>query len=656
MEQSEPLLTLIGHEASVCSLSRTSDGCVISGSYDKTARVWKGSECIFILSGHSHNVWAVLGLSTGEILTGSADHTIKKWVNGKCTHTWKRHTDCVRGLCEMQGIGFASTGNDCNIFVWSYNGDLLQHMMGHTSFIYSISVIPGSHEIVTGSEDRTLKVWRNEECIDTIMHRGSVWCVDTLPNGDIVTGCSDGIARIWTRDSSRFASEQVLKSYEEQIASQTLPKDANLGNLKMEDETVLQFPGKKDQEIKVIRKGNQAEAYQWSEAETRWIKIGEVIDANSSGKQQYLGKEYDYLFDVDIGDGQMRKLPHNNGDNPYVSAQEFLMREELSNDFLDIVAQFIIKNTQNFVIGQTGPTYTDPYTGGSRYVPQSMESVPVTTSPEYSHLPQKSPLFFDSLNTDVILKKILDWNQQETSIKDSPLVLSSQDISNLKSFVKTLSETSRYHVSTFSELELGVLFKKLLLWPSQFRFSVLDLFRIMALHPEGSKLLVSNYSLISKQVFANDSTSSSHLLLLRMLCNLFRWEGLRQSLIELRETILDRVSDFITSDNKNVRLSLATLLINYAVLFLQQPPSTIIQEGKLQCISLVNEMLQETDEETLYRSLVALGTSIWNDSECTKLMKDLTISPKLQTLSTSSKSSKIQQVATEIKKLEAAQL
>ena len=44
-----------------------------------------------------------------------------------------------------------------------------------------------------------------------------------------------------------------------------------------------------------------------------WQKIGEVVDAVGSGRKQlYEGKEYDYVFDVDIQDGvPPLKLPYN---------------------------------------------------------------------------------------------------------------------------------------------------------------------------------------------------------------------------------------------------------------------------------------------------------------------------------------------------------
>jgi phospholipase A-2-activating protein len=52
---------------------------------------------------------------------------------------------------------------------------------------------------------------------------------------------------------------------------------------------------------------------QWDNSTSSWVKIGDVVDAVGSGRRQlYEGKEYDYVFDVDIKDGEPPlKLPYN---------------------------------------------------------------------------------------------------------------------------------------------------------------------------------------------------------------------------------------------------------------------------------------------------------------------------------------------------------
>lgn len=89
-----------------------------------TARVWKDWSCVYTLKAHDRAVWAVLALDNDEYLTGttnrpahsdtlaSADLTIRFWKGDNMVHSFKRHTDVVRALCEIPNLGFASAGND----------------------------------------------------------------------------------------------------------------------------------------------------------------------------------------------------------------------------------------------------------------------------------------------------------------------------------------------------------------------------------------------------------------------------------------------------------------------------------------------------------------------------------------------------------------
>jgi hypothetical protein len=73
------------------------------------------------------------------------------------------------------------------------------------------------------------------ECSQVIVHPAiSVWAVSTMPNGDIVSGCSDGIVRVFSTSAERWASEGDLKEYDEKVASQALPAQ-QVGDLKKGD-------------------------------------------------------------------------------------------------------------------------------------------------------------------------------------------------------------------------------------------------------------------------------------------------------------------------------------------------------------------------------------------------------------------------------------
>jgi hypothetical protein len=63
----------------------------------------------------------------------------------------------------------------------------------------------------------------------------------------------------------------------------------------------------------IIKNSDVLTRYKWDNSSQQWQKIGDVVDAVGSGRKQlYEGKEYDYVFDVDIQDGvPPLKLPFN---------------------------------------------------------------------------------------------------------------------------------------------------------------------------------------------------------------------------------------------------------------------------------------------------------------------------------------------------------
>ena len=58
-------------------------------------------------------------------------------------------------------------------------------------------------------------------------------------------------------------------------------------------------------------------------------------------------QEYDYVFTIDVNEsGPSYKLPYNISDDPWLTAYNFLQKNDLNPMFLDQVAKFIIDNTK----------------------------------------------------------------------------------------------------------------------------------------------------------------------------------------------------------------------------------------------------------------------------------------------------------------------
>lgn len=111
----------------------------------------------------------------------------------------------------------------------------------------------------------------------------------------------------------------------------------------------------------------------------KWNELGDVVGGAggsqiTSGKQLFEGKEYDYVFTVDIAEGHPPiKLPYNLDQDPWDVAQNFIHKHELPQSYLDEVANFINNSLGNAKVKAKPPSspYQDPFTGGGRYIPGS---------------------------------------------------------------------------------------------------------------------------------------------------------------------------------------------------------------------------------------------------------------------------------------------
>jgi phospholipase A-2-activating protein len=62
------------------------------------------------------------------------------------------------------------------------------------------------------------------ENVQTISHPcTSVWSVAVLANGDIVSGGSDGVVRVFTVADDRAADAAAVQEYDEAVASHAIP-------------------------------------------------------------------------------------------------------------------------------------------------------------------------------------------------------------------------------------------------------------------------------------------------------------------------------------------------------------------------------------------------------------------------------------------------
>lgn len=570
------------------------------------------------------------------MLTGCADKIIRIFdTSGKLLRSIKDSKDVVRALCKLppshsSGAQFASASNDGVVRLHTIQGDLVAELHGHESFIYSLAVLP-SGELVSSGEDRTVRVWNGTQCVQTITHPAiSVWGVAACKeNGDIVTGASDRITRVFSRSPDRQASPEVVQQFESSVQQSAIPEQ-QVGKINKEQlpgpDFLQRKSGTKEGQVQMIREHNgSVTAHTWSSATQEWIAVGTVVDAAGSGKKtEYQGQDYDYVFDVDVEDGKPPlKLPYNVSQNPYEAATKFIADNELPAGYVEQVAQFILQNTQGATLGtqETAPTGPDPLGQDRRYRPGDGEAPAPEERPKV--LPQKTYLSIKSANLKVVAKKLQELNDQLVSSGSKDVSLSPSEIETVISLCSQLETTPSLKPSPGVESAAILLYKVATAWPVANRLPGLDLLRLLAAAtPVTATADYNGHDLISgiqsSGVFNPPLNVNNAMLSVRMFANLFETDAGRQLAVSRFTQIVDSVksttsSSSGTAPNRNLTIAIATLYINYAVYFSSGGRESA-PESSERGLVLVEELSQmlasEKDSEAVYRCLVALGTVI----------------------------------------------
>jgi len=678
----DPLYLLEGHAENVTSLFVGKFGTIISGSWDCTAKVWVNRKCSMTLTGHSFAVWAVAILpEVGIMVTASADKLIKLWKAGVNTHTLSGHTDAVRSLAVISSDEFLSAGNDATVRRWSRTGDCLGTYYGHDNYIYSVAILSSGPDLswVTSGEDRSVRVWKDNQVVQTIyLPAISVWSVCVLPNGDIAASTNDGCVRVFTNDASRIASPEVQEIFEAELSKVALAAQQELGGVKLTDlpgPEALYEPGARDGQQKMVRQGDKVSVHSWNMAENKWDKIGDVVGAaeQNSGKKLHNGKEYDYVFDIEIDEPKCTlKLPYNLTDSPYMAAQEFIHKHDLSQFYLDEIAQHIVKNTGGQNVGTASGGNFDPLTGGSSYHSEAIAGGnmsggvscdPYTGSGAYTsgsggvitgtqgfpapedpwmagayrtddgeekmdttsngvisnkYFPQQEFLYFDSqVKPDPVIKKLKEFNAlvpEEQRVEEA-----------LLEQLPSLTSSSSPDPSLISTL------LTLLKWPDAQTFPALDILRSALLNISCQPLLIEKSSL--DEIFSaclrhveKTSPVNSQMLALRCLANLFHSEAGQTIMRLYRDSVISRIMEKlfpIVDNNKNIETGAATVMMNYAVSLQEK----FDDETQVQVMSVlgINFLSFISDWEARFRVLVTLGTIMASGPEALDYAKTLEI-------------------------------
>ncbi|XP_069838180.1 transducin beta-like protein 3 [Dendropsophus ebraccatus] len=144
------------------------DKLIVSGSQDKTAKLWSASDLslVGVLRGHKRGVWCVQFSPVDQVVaTSSADGTLKLWglQEFSCLKTFEGHDASVlKVIFVSRGAQLLTSGSDGLLKLWTIKtNECVKTLDGHEDKVWGLYGNKGDNAVVTGSADSSIVLWKD---------------------------------------------------------------------------------------------------------------------------------------------------------------------------------------------------------------------------------------------------------------------------------------------------------------------------------------------------------------------------------------------------------------------------------------------------------------------------------------------------------------